>query len=79
MSVVRRVTALAATLTLAAGAARVAAPPSTAVSGNRSLAKVRSRPTATGSTHNKRDFDSTPPKRCWLCYLRPSRRRRWAS
>ena len=58
MSVVRRVTALAATLTLAAGAALVAAPPSTAATGNRSLAKVL---TSDGNRfdHNKRDFDVT--------------------
>jgi len=58
MSVVRQVTALAATLTLAAGAALVTSPPSTAATGNRSLAKVL---TSDGNRfdHNKRDFDVT--------------------
>ena len=58
MSVVRRVTALAATVTLAAGTALVVAPPSTAATGNRSLAKVL---TSDGNRfdHNKQDFDIT--------------------
>lgn len=56
MSLVRQVTAIAATVTLAAGVALVAAPPSTAATGNRSLAKVL---TADGNRfdHNARDFD----------------------
>lgn len=56
MSIVRQVTALAASVALAAGAAVVAAPPGAAATGNRSLAKVL---TADGNRfdHNSRDFD----------------------
>jgi len=59
MTAVRRVTALAATFTLAAGTALVAAPPSSAApTGNRSLAKVL---TSDGNRfdHNSGDFDIT--------------------
>ncbi len=57
MSAVRRLTALAASLTLAAGVAVVAAPASSAATHNRSLAKVL---TSDGNTfdHNSRDFDN---------------------
>ena len=75
MSVVRQVTALAATLTLAAGAALVTAPTlSTAATGNRSLAKVLTSDGKRFDHEQASDFDVTHTKRCWLC-LRPSRRR----